>query len=110
MHVIRSLVHLLDRAVAAVFIALILVYRYTLSPLFNALGGPGGCCRFEPSCSRYGLECFRTHAVPKAFVLTLWRFLRCQPFCDGGIDPVPPKGAPLLPLAPCRRHGRRPAR
>jgi putative component of membrane protein insertase Oxa1/YidC/SpoIIIJ protein YidD len=25
-------------------------------------------------------------------ILTVWRILRCNPFCKGGYDPVPDKG------------------
>ena len=25
-------------------------------------------------------------------ILTVWRILRCNPFCAGGYDPVPDKG------------------
>jgi len=28
------------------------------------------------------------------FALTVWRILRCNPFCKGGNDPVPPKRIP----------------
>ncbi len=28
------------------------------------------------------------------FGLTVWRILRCNPFCAGGFDPVPPKKIP----------------
>lgn len=49
-------------------------------------------CRFEPSCSEYGLQTILAHGVVKGTLLTVWRILRCQPFCKGGADPVPPPG------------------
>lgn len=65
------------------FVALILLYRVTLSPLI------GGQCRYEPTCSRYGLEAYRLHGPIKGTRLTLARILRCHPFVKGGYDPVP---------------------
>jgi len=65
------------------FIALIWVYRVTLSPMI------GGQCRFEPTCSRYALEAYRRHGAIRGTRLTLHRILRCHPFSKGGYDPVP---------------------
>jgi len=48
------------------------------------------CCRFTPSCSQYALEAYRIHGFWRGSALTIWRLLRCQPFCRGGWDPVPP--------------------
>jgi putative membrane protein insertion efficiency factor len=48
-----------------------------------------GCCRFHPTCSNYGIEAIEKHGVFKGAGLTIWRILRCQPFCKGGFDPVP---------------------
>ena len=48
------------------------------------------CCRFTPTCSHYGVEALRVHGFWKGSLLTCWRVLRCQPFCRGGYDPVPP--------------------
>lgn len=48
-------------------------------------------CLFEPSCSQYGLECFQKFNFFKAFYLTIYRIIRCNPFNKGGFDPVPEK-------------------
>ncbi|MDD3155742.1 MAG: membrane protein insertion efficiency factor YidD [Victivallaceae bacterium] len=69
-------------------IGLIKIYQWTISPLLP------NCCRFEPSCSRYAVEAMRVHGVVRGSCLTVWRLLRCQPFCRGGWDPVPPRSKP----------------
>ncbi len=46
-------------------------------------------CRYFPSCSQYGLECFQKFCFTKAFFLTLFRILRCNPLFKGGWDPSP---------------------
>lgn len=60
-------------------------YQLTLSPLRP------NTCRFEPSCSAYGMEAIREHGLVKGSGLTLWRILRCNPWNAGGHDPVPPR-------------------
>lgn len=50
------------------------------------------CCRFSPTCSEYALEALRRHGAWRGSWLVVWRLLRCQPFCAGGWDPVPPDG------------------
>lgn len=67
------------------FILLINFYKKNISPLFPR------CCRFEPSCSTYAIEALHTHGAVKGTALSVWRILRCNPFCRGGYDPVPPK-------------------
>ena len=64
-------------------IFLIRFYQYTFAAIL------GGQCRFHPTCSEYDVECFQTLPAHRAFFLTLWRILRCQPFARGGYDPVP---------------------
>ena len=61
-------------------------YRRFISPLKPPT------CRFEPTCSQYGLDAIGAHGVIKGLLLTSWRILRCQPFAKGGADPVPPPG------------------
>jgi putative membrane protein insertion efficiency factor len=68
-------------------IVLIRGYKRFISPLL------GDNCRFYPTCSSYAIEALQVHGVCKGLVLAAWRILRCNPFCKGGLDPVPPKGA-----------------
>jgi len=50
----------------------------------------GSACRFEPTCSLYSLEALDRHGAAAGSYLALRRVLRCHPWCDGGLDPVPP--------------------
>jgi uncharacterized protein len=45
-------------------------------------------CRYEPTCSRYALDAIREYGILKGLVLAGWRLLRCNPWSDGGYDPV----------------------
>lgn len=56
----------------------------------------GNGCRFEPSCSTYALEALRRHGALRGSALAGWRLLRCQPWCQGGCDPVPHNAAAPL--------------
>jgi putative membrane protein insertion efficiency factor len=47
------------------------------------------CCRFVPTCSQYALEALEEWGAFRGFFLSVWRVLRCNPFCKGGFDPVP---------------------
>jgi putative membrane protein insertion efficiency factor len=67
-------------------IILIRAYQLAISPLLPP------SCRFHPSCSAYGLESMKVHGALKGTALTGWRLVRCNPWNDGGIDPVPAKG------------------
>lgn len=46
-------------------------------------------CRFTPSCSNYALQAYLKYPILKATYLSVWRILRCNPFCKGGYDPLP---------------------
>lgn len=58
-------------------------YRLLLKPWL------GNACRFEPSCSQYALDALNRHGAAGGALLTTTRLLRCHPWCDGGLDPVP---------------------
>ena len=62
---------------------LVKAYRLLLSPWL------GSACRFEPTCSAYSLQALEHHGAVAGTTLTLYRLVRCQPWCHGGHDPVP---------------------
>jgi putative membrane protein insertion efficiency factor/ribonuclease P protein component len=73
--------------VRSLLIGLVWVYRQTISPILPPT------CRYHPSCSAYGFEALKVHGAAKGTALTAWRVMRCNPFSDGGLDPVPARGA-----------------
>ena len=48
-------------------------------------------CKYYLTCSNYGIEAVSEYGALVGFFMTLWRFLRCNPFSKGGFDPVPKK-------------------
>lgn len=65
-------------------LALIRLYQMTVS---RAL--PPDTCRFYPTCSHYGFQAIYKHGVLKGGWMATWRVLRCNPFNEGGYDPIP---------------------
>lgn len=82
---------MLNRLVSRLLILLVRLYQIAISPFL------GNNCRFYPSCSSYMIEAIQTHGVFKGLYLGTKRILRCHPYSEGGMDPVPP--------ACCHRHG-----
>lgn len=65
-------------------LALIRAYQIFVSPAL-----PANTCRFYPSCSHYGYQAIYKYGVIKGSIMSIWRILRCNPFNQGGYDPVP---------------------
>ena len=68
-----------------VLIAFIRAYQYAISPML------GQRCKYYPSCSNYAVAALREHGAVRGLGLASWRILRCNPFSNGGYDPVPPR-------------------
>ena len=66
-----------------IFILIIRIYQYTISPYFPA------SCRYTPTCSAYGVEALKKHGAFKGGWLTIKRILSCNPWGGSGYDPVP---------------------
>ncbi len=68
-------------------------YQKYLSPL-----KPSPTCRFIPCCSAYAATALRRFGLVRGGLMSLCRILRCNPWCRGGVDPVP-RRFPLRPFA-----------
>jgi len=80
-------VRLLSRALAFPLLALLWVYQRFVSPVL------GPACRYYPSCSQYAVEAIRMRGPFVGAFLALARLLRCHPWAEGGLDPVPSRRA-----------------
>ena len=49
---------------------------------------PGGFCRYNPTCSEYTYQAIEYYGVIYGGMLGLWRIVRCNPWSQGGWDPV----------------------
>jgi putative membrane protein insertion efficiency factor len=65
-----------------VVLAPIVAYQRVVSPAL------GRRCKYEPTCSAYGVQAIREFGILRGVVLAAWRVLRCNPFSHGGFDPV----------------------
>lgn len=63
---------------------LIRLYQKIVSPAL-----PSNTCRFYPTCSHYGYQAIYRYGAIKGGWLATWRVLRCNPWNEGGYDPVP---------------------
>ncbi len=64
---------------------LIRLYQILLSPFW------GSQCRFHPTCSCYAIEALNKHGAIKGGAMAIYRIFRCNPWANGGFDPVPEK-------------------
>lgn len=77
------LLHLFERGCVYLLTSLIKIYKIFISALLPA------SCRYYPTCSAYAAEALQKHGLFKGFYLAAKRVLSCNPYFDGGYDPVP---------------------
>lgn len=64
-------------------VAAVRFYQRAISPLLP------NACIYTPSCSQYTLEAIQKYGALKGCWLGFRRIMRCNPFHEGGYDPVP---------------------
>jgi uncharacterized protein len=70
------------KLIRSVAVTPIRVYQRLLSPIV------GQRCRYYPSCSEYAAQAITRFGILRGLVLAGWRLLRCNPWSQGGFDPV----------------------
>ena len=78
-----AIIEALKTIIGWLFLLLIKIYQYLISPL------TGAACRYTPTCSQYGVEAIKKYGPFKGGWLTLKRLARCHPWGGHGHDPVP---------------------
>jgi len=73
-----------------VIIFIIYFYQKTISPDHGAMNifFNNNRCRFYPSCSAYTMQAVRQYGLLKGSVVSSKRIFRCNPWRQGGYDPV----------------------
>lgn len=62
---------------------LIRFYQLAISPMLPA------SCRYYPTCSVYGYEAIEKYGILRGGWLAMRRVARCNPWHEGGYDPIP---------------------
>jgi uncharacterized protein len=57
-------------------------YRRFVSPAIPAR------CKYYPTCSTYAVEAMRELGPVRGSIVATWRLARCNPWSNGGYDPV----------------------
>jgi len=82
----KTVYHLLNQTA----LKIIRLYQKTLSFDHGLLSYlyPYGYCRFRPTCSDYTYQAIERYGIIKGSFLGVKRVLKCNPFHQGGHDPV----------------------
>lgn len=81
---------LVNKLLKKALLFLIKGYQKTLSPDHGlwSYRHPYGFCRFRPTCSEYTYQSIEQHGVIWGSWQGVKRVIKCNPFNQGGYDPV----------------------
>jgi putative membrane protein insertion efficiency factor len=68
---------------AQLALGLIRLYQNTVSKVLPSV------CRFQPTCSQYAVQAIKKYGFVRGSWMAAKRIVRCNPFTEGGYDPVP---------------------
>lgn len=71
-----------SRATQALLLAPIRLYQRLISPAIPPR------CKYHPTCSAYAVQAIREVGPLRGTILAAWRLARCNPWSNGGYDPV----------------------
>lgn len=71
------------KGISYIFIGLIKVYQYTISPWLSP------ACRYTPTCSVYSVDALKKYGPFKGLYYAVKRIFSCNPWGGHGYDPVP---------------------
>jgi putative membrane protein insertion efficiency factor len=70
------------RLLTDLFLVPLHVYRRWISPALPRR------CKYHPTCSAYAEQAIRELGIVRGTIVAGWRLLRCNPFSNGGYDPL----------------------
>ena len=83
MEAIRFIVNFISRVLTDLVVYIIKLYKIFISPVLPP------SCKYYPTCSVYSIQAIKRFGLIKGGYLSLKRIISCNPFSDGGFDPVP---------------------
>ena len=83
METVKIITDFFGKVLSVIAVYIIKFYKFFISPVLPA------SCRYYPTCSVYSIQAIRKFGIIKGGFLGARRILSCNPFCEGGFDPVP---------------------
>lgn len=68
-----------------ILIKIIKIYKKTFSKVFSNMGIH---CKYYPTCSEYTIQAIEKYGCIKGGYYGVKRIIRCNPFSQGGYDPL----------------------